>query len=356
LALVTDAFGGHGGIAKFNQSFLRAACSKPECAAVVALPRLLPSPPGPLPDKLTYLADAADGKVRYVAKVLRVLLKAGPFDLVVCGHVNLVPVAWLARAFTAGRLVLIVHGIEAWRPTRNPVTNFLVKRIDAFVSVSELTSSRFAAWTGIDSQRGFLLPNSIDLETLAPGPKSVSLLQQYGLRDKVIIMTMGRLASTERYKGIDEVLEVLPDLVAEIPNLAYMIAGEGDDRARLQAKAVQLGLADRVVFTGLVPEAMKGDYFNLADAFVMPSRGEGFGIVFLEAMACGVPVVGSAIDGSAEALRNGMLGELADPADANSIKRAIRSALKQPKTVPAGLEHFSYANFERRVHQLLDRW
>jgi len=356
LALVTDAFGGHGGIAKFNRDFLRAACSDPNCAAVVALPRLMPLPPGPLPDKLTYLACAADGKLRYVTRVLGVLLKCRSFDLILCGHVNILPVAWLARLLTGGRLVLIVHGIDAWKPTRNPVTDFLVKRIDSFISVSALTSRRFTAWTGIDGERGLLLPNSIDLEAFAPGPKSDSLLQKYGLRDKVIIMTMGRLASTEQYKGFDEVLEVLPDLVAEIPDLAYVIAGSGDDQARLREKAERLGLADRVVFTGLVPESMKRDYFNLADAFVMPSRGEGFGIVFLEAMACGIPVVGSAVDGSAEALRDGMLGELADPADAASIKRAIRSALKRPRKVPEGLDHFSYANFERRVHQMLDRW
>ena len=171
--------------------------------------------------------------------------------------------------------MLIIHGIDAWKPTRNPVTDFLVTKVDAFISVSALTMGRFNAWTGLGYERGFVLPNSIDLEVFAPAPKNRALLQRYALHDKVLIMTMGRLVSAERYKGFDEVLEILPDLIAEIPNLAYMVAGEGDDRGRLQRKATSLGVRDQVVFTGFVPEATKGDYYNLADAFIMPSRGEG---------------------------------------------------------------------------------
>ena len=118
----------------------------------------------------------------------------------------------------------------------------------------------------------------------------------------------------------------------------------------------RLGLQAHVVFTGYVPEADKCDYYNLASAFVMPSRGEGFGIVLLEAMACGVPVVGSLQDGSREALREGALGILTDPDDVNHVRSSIIGALRRPKGVPEGLEYFSYANFELRVHQIVNRW
>jgi len=140
----------------------------------------------------------------------------------------------------------------------------------------------------------------------------------------------------------------------EIPNVAYLIAGEGPDRQRLEEKARSLGLADRVVFTGFVSESEKNDLYSLADAFVMPSRGEGFGIVLLEALACGIPVVASLLDGGRDALLNGELGTLVDPTDLSDVRRGILEALRLPRRVPRRLEHFSVQNYERRVHGLLD--
>ncbi len=101
---------------------------------------------------------------------------------------------------------------------------------------------------------------------------------------------------------------MLPSLAERIPGIAYLIVGDGDDRARLEAKAACLGVADRVVLAGFIPETAKADHYRLADAYVMPGWGEGFGIVYLEAMACGLPVLGSKLDGSREALREGDLG------------------------------------------------
>ena len=106
-------------------------------------------------------------------------------------------------------------------------------------------------------------------------------------------MTLGRLVSRERAKGIDEVMEVLPGLARRHPDLAYLVAGDGPDRRRLEDKAAALGIRDRVIFCGRVAETEKAAHYRLADAYVMPSRGEGFGIVLLEAMACGSPVVTS---------------------------------------------------------------
>jgi glycosyltransferase involved in cell wall biosynthesis len=114
-------------------------------------------------------------------------------------------------------------------------------------------------------------------------------------------------------------------------------------------------VADRVVFTGRVDEDRKADHYRLADAFVMPGRGEGFGIVYLEALACGVPVVGSVLDGSRDALLNGRLGILVDPDDREDLIRGIREALRRPKgVVPALLSEFSEARYVERVHAILD--
>jgi len=170
-----------------------------------------------------------------------------------------------------------------------------------------------------------------------------------------VIMTLGRLSADERYKGFDEVLEVMPRLISKLPDLVYLIAGDGSDRARLERKAAALGLQGHVVFSGHVPESEKADHYRLADAFVMPSRGEGFGFVFLEALACGIPVVGSKADGGRDALRDGMLGRLVDPEDSTELVEAIVQVVREPKGVPEGLKIFSFENFEQRCRRLMIR-
>lgn len=356
LVLATDAFGGHGGIAKFNRDLLRALCAHPDCTEVVAIPRLMPNPSEALPTKLTYVTAGLNGKLKYLASVFKAVRSNPKFELIVCGHRNLLPVAYLLRFWVRAPIILLVHGIDAWWPTGSRLIDHLVGKVDAFVSVSETTKQRFLRWAKLDGDKGFLLPNAVDLSYYGPGPKDTALLNRYGLADKTVLMTLGRLASSERYKGFDEVLESLPALIKKIPNVAYLIAGDGQDRQRLEEKAKSLGLDERVVFAGFVLEAEKADHYRLADAYVMPSRGEGFGIVFLEAMACGVPVVASKVDGSREAVRDGKLGILVDPDDLEEIRAAIIETLKHPRGfVPDGLDYFSYASLEERCHRIVDR-
>jgi glycosyltransferase involved in cell wall biosynthesis len=353
LMLATDAFGGHGGIAKFNRDFLKALCSHPNDINIVAIPRQMPNTTEQLPTKLTYVTTGLNSKFKYVTTVLNTL-SGTQFDGVICGHINLLPVAFLAHIWAKVPMVLIIHGIDAWKPTNNQLTNYLVRKINAFISVSELTKQRFLSWAKLKNSKNFVLPNTIDLERYTPGPKSPALLDRYDLDGKVVLMTLGRLAANERYKGIDEVLEVLPELKRKIPNLTYLIVGDGTDRSRLEKKASSLGLNKHVIFTGLVSEQEKVEHYRLADAYVMPGYGEGFGIVYLEAMGCGIPVVASKMDASREAVRNGMLGLLVDPYDLKDIKHGILEALKRSKGIPKGLEYFSYTNFEQKVHHIVD--
>ena len=123
-----------------------------------------------------------------------------------------------------------------------------------------------------------------------------------------------------------------------------------------QHKARVLGIADRVVFAGWIDEREKADHYRLADAFVMPGRGEGFGFVFLEAMACGVPVVASTLDGSREAVREGQLGLLANPDDRAALRNAVTEALRRPKGIPPGLDYFSFERFTARLGEILARY
>jgi glycosyltransferase involved in cell wall biosynthesis len=224
--------------------------------------------------------------------------------------------------------------------------------MDRVLGVSKLTLERFGRWAGVSAARFRLLPNCVDMAALTPGPKPEALARELGLTGRRVIMTLGRLASQERYKGFDEVISLLPKLAAEMPDIAYLICGDGPDRTRLEAKAADLGVRERVKFSGFVPENRKPDYYRLADAYVMPSRGEGFGIVFLEALACGLPVVGSTIDGSREALLDGSLGLLVDPRKPQEVEAGILQALARKAEVPAQLATFSVQAFSDRVRAI----
>jgi glycosyltransferase involved in cell wall biosynthesis len=169
-------------------------------------------------------------------------------------------------------------------------------------------------------------------------------------------MTMGRLVGQDRRKGFDRVLEVIPDLLKDYPDLVYLIAGKGPDRERLEDKAAHLGISDHVVFAGYVPESEKADHFRLADAYVMPSEGEGFGLVILEALACGVPAIGSTSDGTSEALQHGRFGSVVEPTDRDALISAIRSVLESNVSVDqdAVRSYYGQEAYRERLHTILD--
>jgi glycosyltransferase involved in cell wall biosynthesis len=353
--LVSDAFGGWGGIAKFNRDFVAAVASHAATTEVVVVPRRIGGPVGPLPDKLDYRQHAAAGRRAFFAEAAGLAAAGGPFDVIVSGHINLAPFAWTLGAIKGAPVVLIVHGIDAWRPTARAITNFAARRIRGVIAVSQTTLSRFENWAGKKADAAFVLPNTVSLDKFQPGSASDDLRDRYGLRGRTVLMTLARLDANERYKGIDEVLGVLSTLAAAIPDVAYLVVGDGTDRSRLTAEARRLGVTDRVVFAGRVDEGRKADHYRLADVFVMPGRGEGFGIVYLEALACGVPVVGSVLDGSRDALLGGRLGVLVDPNDRADLLRGIREALRRPKgEVQELLSEFSEGKYVERVHAVLD--
>lgn len=354
VTLLTDAYGGIGGIAKFNRDLLAALADLPECREILAYPRLVQREPEAIPPKVEYRFDAARGKGAYVAAVLGLMARVWePVDLVICGHVNLLPLAWPLARLKRCPLLLIVHGIEVWSPHPNRLVRRLLWRTDRVAAVSRYTAERLAAWSGVPVEHFRILPNCVDLGEYYPRPRDVALARRYGLEGRRVLVTVGRLAGKERYKGFDEVLEALPELLREEPGLCYVIVGDGADRPRLEEKAAGLGLADHVIFTGYVSEEEKKGWYSLADVFVMPSRGEGFGIVFLEAMASGVPVIGSSVDGSREALLDGRLGLLVDPGDRGALIAAIREAFSRPRGRPPGVEYFDVAAFQQRVTELV---
>ncbi len=347
LLLTSDAFGSNGGIALYNRDVIEALVAMPEVEEVVIIVRCMTSCPTDIPAKARLVLESLGGKLHFIKAALRE--SSVSFGLVVCGHVNLLPLAVLVNQRIRAPLALMVYGIDVWGPPYRFARQWL-KAVDAVWSISAITIERMNLWACLVDSKYMLLPNAIHLDRYSIAPRRQDLEERYGLGGSRVIMTLARLPAKERYKGVDEVLEILPALIKDIPNLKYLIVGEGNDRPRLMHKALALGLGNHVVFTGMISEAEKADHFRLADAFVMPGKGEGFGFVFLEALACGVPAVGSLLDGSREALMGGELGELVDPTDPESIRVCIHRALDQPRTVPSGLSYFAWPKFQHRLY------
>lgn len=275
-------------------------------------------------------------------------------DLILSTHANFSPVAAWLQKWRGIPAAVSAHGIEVWGLPAGKIQEAL-QQVRKILPVSELTRLRMEKEIGLPADKFTVIPDTYDISKFSPGPAAPDLRKRLGLDGKKVIYTLARLDPGERYKGIDEVISVLPELIREIPNLFYVIGGKGADRARLEEKARSLGVGDRVIFAGFVPELEKADYYRLADLFVMPGWGEGFGIVYLESAACGVPVLGSTLDASAEVIRAAEIGEAVNPKNAGELKSAILRMLKSPIKGPfAKLAVFGREAFREKVKSLLE--
>jgi phosphatidylinositol alpha-1,6-mannosyltransferase len=346
LALVPDAFGGEGGIARFTRDWLGAIAALPEVEAVDVLCRHAPRRQEALPPKVAL--SSAGGRAGYALRVLAKLVAGPRHGLVLCGHLHLAPLAALAATVQRAPLWVHLHGIEAWRRP-GPLRARAARRATLVTAASRYTRRRFLEWADVEPHRVRVLPNTVE-PRFAPGPRRAELAERLGLRGRRTLLTVGRLAAAERYKGHERVIRALAQLP---PDVGYLVVGDGDDRARLEALAREQGVATRVVFTGHVAHGELPDFYRLADAFVMPSSGEGFGIAYLEAAACALPVLGSREAGAVDALADGEIGAFA-PADAEGLVGALRELLARPPADPRRVERFAPERFARHVGGLLE--
>jgi phosphatidyl-myo-inositol dimannoside synthase len=348
-ALMTDAFGGHGGIAQYNRDLLAALAGCDGVHEVVVLPRagqgLRETPSG------IHQLKPIQSRVLYTLAALRAVRQHGSFDVVFCGHLFMVPLAALVAKLGRARLWVQVHGVEAWQELSG-LRGRAVSKAALVTSVSRYTRRQLLGWVGIDPARVKVLPNTVD-PRYRPGPKRPDLLVRHGATGKKILMTVSRLAGSERYKGQDRVIQVLPRLRSDHPDITYLIVGDGDDRPRLEALALECGVAEQVTFTGRVSDDELPDYYRLADVFVMPSTGEGFGIVFLEAMASGANVIGGNQDGTCDPLADGALGSLIAPENLDDLENAIRSALARRPLDGSNGNRFSSRLFAEQIGALV---
>ncbi|HVH81705.1 MAG TPA: glycosyltransferase family 4 protein, partial [Stellaceae bacterium] len=247
---------------------------------------------------------------------------------------------------------LQLHGQEAWGPLSS-ARRRAAEGAALITIVSRYTRHRFLGLARVEPWRVRVLPNTF-ASRFSPGPKPEYLIDRHGLRSKTVLLTVGRLNATERGKGHDRVIAVLPTLAASRRDILYLIVGTGSDQVRLEALARELGVAERVVFAGAVGSDELPDYYRSADLFVMPSVQEGFGIVLLEAAASGLRVVAGNTDGSADALADGRLGRLVDPFDQDALVDAIEQMLAAGSPDAALVDRYSFARFAEQASQLFD--
>jgi len=349
LALVTDAFGGFGGIARYNRDLLTALAQCDAGNRIVILPRLASGDAIALPKGVRQLS-ARGSKLGYVCAALHAAKTEGPHDVVFCGHLNLATLgAAIARCLRIP-LWLQLYGVEAWGAVGRP-RRWATQRASLITAISRFTRRQFLTANVVDPARVRVLPCTF-ADGFTPGPRPDHLLDRYRLRGKKILLTVGRLSAQERRKGHDLVIAALASLSRSHADLVYLVGGDGEDRAQLADLARALGVADKVVFAGMIRPEELPDHYRLADAFVMPSTQEGFGIVFLEAAASGVPLIGGNRDGSRDALADGAVGIAIDPADPQALVRAIEDALAGRGPDPGAVRRFAFESFTRQVGAL----
>ena len=284
-------------------------------------------------------------------------------NLIVCGHLNFSPIAFFISRLTTIPYWIIVYGTDAWN-VQEPLKIKALQAANKIVSVSSYTRERLIKEQEIYLEKISLLPVTFDADRFKVSSKPDYLLKRYGLElQQPIILTVGRLSSSDRYKGYDQILKSLPKIRHEIPNIHYILVGKGDDRPRIEQLISQLNLQECVTLAGFVPDDELCDHYNLCDVFAMPSKGEGFGIVYLEALACGKPTVGGNQDGAIDALCQGELGALVNPDDVEAIAKTLiqilqgthpNSLLYEPKLLREKvIERFSIQQFKQTLSNLI---
>ncbi len=282
-------------------------------------------------------------------------------NTIVLSHINLLSVGWLIKLLAPRKKLLVfTHGIEVWR-TLSASRKFMLRYCDQFIAVSRYTRDQLISLHGVPESKITVLNNCIDPFLPAPGKreKSAELMQRYGFSaSDFILMTLSRLSSSELYKGYDHVLLAVAELEKKFPGIRYLIVGKSDaeEQRRLEAIVREFRISDRVVFTGFVPDEELAAHFSLADLYIMPSKKEGFGIVFIEAMYYGLPVIAGNRDGSTDALCQGRLGLLVDPDNLDDIIAAVEKVIASPQQYEPDrtllMEQFSFDAYRRQVEAL----
>jgi glycosyltransferase involved in cell wall biosynthesis len=250
--------------------------------------------------------------------------------LVLAAHPNLGPVV-LAMRVVAPRMksIICTHGIEVWEPLSGWRRRAL-QHANVVLAPSRDTADHVASHQGVARERIRILPWALDPQFEALLAAGAQTTPPGDFPSGRVILTVGRWLATERYKGMDTLITALPRLLTRWPDVHLVLAGTGDDRAWLEDLTEKNGVHRHVHFlTGLSGSELAACY-AACEIFALPSRGEGFGLVYLEAMAKGKPVIGGAHGGTPEVIEDGVTGYLVPHGDPIQLATSIEALLADP--------------------------
>lgn len=285
----------------------------------------LNDPPGPqtLPSTKPSISFRGFGrsKIRFVRSALQTA--RGETRIVLAAHPHLaMPASQVKLLQPAAKMITVCHGIEAWNPLpwlRRRV--FL--RSDVFLAPSQYTADKIAEAQGAPRNKIRRLPWPLNPNILRMAEDPQKLPLPGNFPTGTVVLAVARLAASEQYKGVDRLIEAIPQLGTKIAALHLVVVGGGDDLARHVKLAADLGVAARVHFFDNLSREEIAACYSQADVFAMPSTGEGFGLVFLEAMAFAKPLVGAAAGGIPDVVEDGKNGFLVPAGDTEQLAKAL---------------------------------
>lgn len=352
LLMAPEIFLSEGGITRILQVYLKALCDLAErdqgAVRLLALNDLVLDSTDLRRSSNDCLEDwyvCSRNKSQFVRAALRM---SRGCDRIVCGHVAQLPVAWAARQLNRrARYYLVAHGIEVWRPFTLP-ERVALRGAEKIFCVSDYTRRELRKRCSLPEDRTVVLPNALDpwFEIAAGVPLAESA---------PAILVVTRLTAADRYKGVEHLIKAMPAIRAAIPNATLRVVGRGDDLPRLQNLRNRLGLIPAVEFLGYVNDKKLDAELRACRLFALPSEREGFGLVFLEAMAHGRPCLGARAGGIPEVI-DANSGVLAGYGDVAGIAAAAIDALRRAWDEEKILDRarlFSYSRFKDRLASLL---
>jgi phosphatidyl-myo-inositol dimannoside synthase len=280
-------------------------------------------------DKEFVFTGADRGKARFVANALRAARRRP--KLVLAAHPNLAPIIRGMRLL-APRMKSIVcaHGVEVWEPLPARRRNAL-RKASLVLSPSRATADHLTSLQGVATDQIRVLPWALDPDFAVKNSATASAQLPESFPRSRTILCVGRWLATERYKGMDTLILAMPRLLLRWPDVQLAIVGSGDDRAWLENIARDSGVQRHVHFSsGLSYEQLSACY-QAAEIFALPSRGEGFGFVYLEAMAHGKPVIGGAHGGAPEVIVDGVTGYVVQHGDPVQLATSLDALLADPE-------------------------
>jgi phosphatidyl-myo-inositol dimannoside synthase len=266
-----------------------------------------------------------------IKMLLHCLKTARKTDLLFVGHINLAPLVCVMKLLNKRmKVIVFTHGVEVWKPLSG-LDSAMMRSANRVLCVSKFTKRMLReSNSDVASEKIFVFLNAVDpfYKEIEANADELTLLADKLKVDsfRPIILSIGRICSEDAYKGFDQTIQALAEVKHAGLKPLYLLVGkyEQDEYQRLQQLASQNGTQDNVVFLGFIEERLLPAYCKLADLFVMPSKGEGFGIVFIEAIRSKMAIIAANTGGTPEALGYGKYGRLVDPDNVHELAVAIK--------------------------------